>query len=397
MKIRMGFSTASCGVTYIATREQLVSYLRRHGWQKQNHPNTNILVFNGPPDDLGAPLKLVIPVSANDADLAESLESAMDLLAEIEGRTIDSVRASIQNQSHDILRQRIFGNSSLTNLSLEKAPRIVKHMRDLVYYSACVEESPQPFFPKGRKIGKELTRKCRFGHTFAGSYGMTLEMPIVPNPQTTLSDDYENPPFERRVMQRIIRGLVAIERGAAEADVAVLTDSIKRGFNANLYEVMLDLLDELDDYSLEYSVSWSGEYRTESDLTEISQIRLVPSTVMPFIDSAARSLRQSKESHEVVIRGSIVQLRAESVDPDDEEDEEECRERVVTVRWQMPSGQYGNVRLPLSVEDYRTACDAHRDNATVQARGRLEKLGKYWYLTSATEFLVTSGSPDDQS
>ncbi len=395
MKIRTDFSTVPGGASLLPTKEQLAAYLRKHDWHKQGHPNADLLVFNGPPDDLGSPLRIVVPVKASASDLADSLESAIALLAEVEKRTVDAVRASIHNQSHDILRQRIFGNSNLTNLSLEKAPKIVRHMRDLVYYSACAEETPQPFFAKGRNVGRDLTRKCRFGHTFAGSYGMTLEMPLVPNAQTVLSDEYDNPPFERRVMQRIIRGLAAIERGSTEADIAILTGDVAGGFNANLYEVMLDLFNELDDYSLDYDISWSGEYRPAPDLSTISRIRLVPNTIRPYVESAARALRQSKESQETFIQGSIVQLRAESVDT--EEDEVEYSERLITVRWDMPSGQPGNIRLQLSAEDYRLACDAHRDNMSVRATGKPEKIGKYWYLTSATHFSVIPEASNDRT
>jgi hypothetical protein len=43
-------------------------------------------------------------------------------------------------------------------------------------------------YTKGRKIGKEYTHKCRFGHTFQGSFGLTIEMPLPPSTVSSFSN-----------------------------------------------------------------------------------------------------------------------------------------------------------------------------------------------------------------
>ena len=60
--------------------------------------------------------------------------------------------------------------------------------------------------------------------------------------------------------------------------------------------------------------------------------------------------------------------------------------KVVVVSGKTDAHKEINLRLVLSPEEYRVACDAHRDNMRVSVRGMLERHGKYWLLTSPEDF-----------
>jgi hypothetical protein len=309
------------------------------------------------------------------------------LVAALSRHTVAQVRQMLLNRGSDILCHRLLANTKILSLPLEVAPKAVGYLRDLVYYAACAEEDPQPFFEKGRKIGKDYTTRCRFGHTFAGSFGLTVEMPIPPNPDGLLIPDAQAAPFERRVMIRVIRGLQIASKGLREGDVSILTRDYTQGFNANLCEVMAGLTQELPGFGSEFTMLWSPEYAIEDQFKNAGPVRIDPDSFRPFFEAAAKSLRQAKESEQTTIRGLVIQLHADPGDDDTDEDDE----RQIIVKCDLGTLRAVKVHVSLNADDYGKACDAHKDNREVEIDGRPEKLGKFWNLTSPANFRVVSG------
>jgi hypothetical protein len=75
--------------------DNVVTYLQQHGWQKIDHPNTRLLVFQGVNDDRGYPIQIVLPSQNNFEDSDSRTErlrqrllaKAINLLASIEDRS----------------------------------------------------------------------------------------------------------------------------------------------------------------------------------------------------------------------------------------------------------------------------------------------------------------------
>jgi len=289
------------------------------------------------------------------------------------------------NSSSDFLRPRILTPLNSSNISLDAAKTIIGNLHGLVYYAACLEEDCQPFFAKGRNIGKKYVDRCRFGQTFLGSYGVTIEMPMAPSSH----ENVEQMPFERRIMVRIARGLHTIRKASQEVDVSVLTNAYKQGFNANLYETMQNLMDSLQECQIEFAFTWSPEYVVPQELTNMSAIRLVPASVIPFLESAAKSLRRSSESQDTTVMGKIIQLRgSEEVTEEGDDLVFSSEHGTIVIEWETEKGRPCQIRAVLSQEDYRLACDAHRDDQAISIKGKPEKPGKYLILTSPVDFRV---------
>jgi hypothetical protein len=64
---------------------------------------------------------------------------------------------------------------------------------------------------------------------------------------------------------------------------------------------------------------------------------------------------------------------------------------MTVIEWETEKGKPCLIRAVLSQEDYKLACNAHRDGKTVSIRGKPEKPGKYLILTSPTDFKVVDG------
>ena len=80
--------------------DNFVNYLHQHGWQRIDHPNTRLLVFQGVNDDRGYPIQIVLPSQNNFEDSDRLLAKAVNLLAVIEDRstqeTIDLLSSEAQ-------------------------------------------------------------------------------------------------------------------------------------------------------------------------------------------------------------------------------------------------------------------------------------------------------------
>ena len=61
---------------------------------------------------------------------------------------------------------------------------------------------------------------------------------------------------------------------------------------------------------------------------------------------------------------------------------------MIVIEWEPEKGKPCLIRVFLSQEDYRVACDAHRDGKLISIRGKPEKPGKYLILTSSADFKI---------
>jgi hypothetical protein len=77
----------------------VIPYLKQHGWQQIPHPNEHLLVFEGPLDDYGNPIQLVLPSRDDLGDTPLRLVEAVHLLADVENRLPEAVLGDIQEEA----------------------------------------------------------------------------------------------------------------------------------------------------------------------------------------------------------------------------------------------------------------------------------------------------------
>jgi hypothetical protein len=94
--------------------------------------------------------------------------------------------------------------------------------------------------------------------------------------------------------------------------------------------------------------------------------------------------RGAMESTRKTICGYVIGLSAADMD-----EENEYAQRVVTVKPEDEASGIKRVKLYLGLEDYKKACDAHRDSLKIEVEGILERDGKQWRLTQASEFKLS--------
>lgn len=333
--------------------------------------NESAIVFEGPVDDIGNPATLILPASAEFVDAERWVVKALNLLAAIEDIPVAELKEKILLTRSDFVRPRILTPDNQSSISLALAHQVIGGFYNLICDAACLEEEVQPFFSKRRGIGKVYAERCQFGQTFPGSYGLTIEMPI----EASVAQESDEMPIERRIMMRIAHGLHNVNLAAQKRDGSLLLNDYQQGFNANLYETLFGLMQALGNWPIEFSFSWSPEYTVPKTEFYHHPIRLVPDRTLPFLNQAAQDLRRYAQLQDTLITGKIVHLRGDS-------------NRDIDIKWEGNKGKSNLVRVTLSSEQYKLACDAHRDELLVSVRGQPEKRGKQIVLNHPVDFQI---------
>lgn len=119
----------------------------------------------------------------------------------------------------------------------------------------------------------------------------TLECPVTP--PAGRSSRSSAPPFERRVTERIMRGLGCLHTAVMDGRVDALVEGYEKGLNANMCEALLSLRDYPGDAQIEFGVSWSKRLQSPLDLPRSV---LIEERGFELLNQTARALRESDES-----------------------------------------------------------------------------------------------------
>lgn len=93
--------------------EKFAIYLENHGWRKETHKNKNILLFEGPNDDAGDPLELLLPANLNLKDSLLRLSEAINTLSIVNNELPDLIiqeilRTQIKRKELSIQAKALF-------------------------------------------------------------------------------------------------------------------------------------------------------------------------------------------------------------------------------------------------------------------------------------------------
>jgi len=349
--------------------EDITPYLKENGWRlKQREP---YFVFEGKNDDDGNPIQIVLPRGKDPEDIHRRIAETISLLSAIENRSPYEVIRAINGINKDI----VFFKPKTHKISLEKAKSYINKIRQYYNYGASVEAEPSQTFIKSTKKGREFVEQnCFFGHTFKGSFGFTIETTLLPRSQITLDGkkkEEQVPPFERRVIERLVRGIKYANESVMVGNPDVIVANYKTGLNANMCDALSDLIEEFKDLETEFYVSWSPSYEPDEKLRGTRVV--LSSKTQNYLKAASKSLSGASESENITLSGKIIELKRPHYDDDNELPDDQNH---IVIR-----DDYGkNVTVLLTESDYKDACNAHRDKATVSIQGTLEKEGKFWVL-----------------
>jgi hypothetical protein len=324
-------------------------------------------------------IELAVPRAVETAESVRRMQGVLETLSQVEGRDRIQVASDVRSIGFDVVKSRIPDDQVYEDtIHLDQAVNYTAGVKKLLAAGATTEIAPDVFFMRVRKEAAQYAEQCRFGHTFKGSFGFTIESPVAPNSEPVFPGMEQSPPFERRVIQRLGRGIGLVQDAVRAEDPAIVVAGYETGFSANMCEEFASLVDQTSPSGLAFGFALSPEWPAPR-LAELK----VGAQHVEMSRVAAKTMRERTPLQPMEISGRITRLQNEA-DPQDLLDE--THEREIVIYWK--SDEFGglNVHIALAPAEYLAAAEAHMRGRGAQATGRLEKRGRFWWLVEVTAF-----------
>lgn len=316
-------------------------------------------------------------------DYSESVNRAVEKLADIEGRPTSEIAKAVSEVGEDALSFRVITErSSSTSLPLSSAESMITGMQQLLLASACSTIAPQAHHPRLSRIeAKEVLNSARFGHTRPGSFVFNVSCPIDRGEiQSSFLSGDGSLPFARRTTTTLMnstRQLVdAIESDKVENLLSSVGPNI---ISANFCDALSKFEDKSLGNSLEISVTWAARLLPNAVDPRLSTIR-IQQDYFSRIDEVGRRLRAQVQHQDGKFVGTVEGLEGE-MGPDGR------RYGDVLLSILTTEGERVEARASLDAEQYAKAYSAHwNEKGFVQIIGRLHPGRQPRRLTNITEF-----------
>jgi hypothetical protein len=312
------------------------------------------------------------------------VRDAVQVLTEFETRGSQEVIDSIKRVGYDVIRSAIPSEFVTDDtIRLAAATDFVSQMRGLLAATATTEKKPRPTFGRLLKESVQYADACRFGHTYRGSFGFVIESPLPALDAMPLLVDAPPTPFERRVLQRLARGISTVVQAAEGGSTAPITSAVNSGFSANGCEQLADLIDAVSPAGLKFAFDLSPEWAVDRSMD--GAVYLVTAVHAEVCRSAARELRRDDTAIPVDVAGRVVRLQNQT-DPSDLTSQ--TGEHEVVILWS--SDDFGDIQVKtnLTPADYLAAVGAHGQGLPIWVRGTLIRVGRQWVLNAPHSFNV---------
>jgi hypothetical protein len=333
-------------------------------------------------------VEVVLPKTRSLSDADRLISDAIRTISQLDDKEPSSIVDDINSIGYDRIKTIIPTELvRFDSIELDMAHRFIENAKRLFTATATNELAPSPFFGRTTKEAQAYSERCRFGHTFRGSFGFTIESPVARNDEPSLPAFEQPAPFERRVIQRLARGLKNIEAAQRADDSTVLAREFSNGFNANMCDAFADLVAQTSD-RLKFVFAWSPEWHPSPDLAQIESYSIDPATV-PIVRDAAEKMRQSYISRVRTITGQVTRLKSEH-NPADLLDLSSPREIVIEGNSDELTSI--KVRVVLSPTDYILAVEAHKSGSLISITGLLERRKRGWSLSDPSFLSIRSST-----
>jgi hypothetical protein len=359
-------------------------YLASHGWKRDDASSTSLgSVFHFPalPD-----AEALLPNRRDLADYVDRMADIVEMLAAVEERPVWQVLSDLSGPPADVLRLQVIApGATLGTLPLEEGRRLIDGARSLLIASACSARQAAAFFPRlAYKEAVEFLQTCQLGQTERGSFVAKILAPVPPqiNNQNGLFDDDDDvflasEPFARRSTVRLMTGLHHIRAAIDSGNYDQILQGIEAGVSANLCEAVASMQPVGDQSQLRIQMTWSPSRPRLP--TAVTNVVAFSRTAFEIAREAGRKLRDEPSTRKQ-IEGRIVTLKAELSLFDD-------FEGTVVLKADL-GGSPTRVQVILKSDDYKKACDAHRDGQTVAVTGLLQREAKLYHLLQPQNFRV---------
>lgn len=358
----------------------LKRYLVAAGWRRRTLPSGVEVFANGPE---GNSIEIVLPETSVDDDLPERITIAIRTLSAVERLPPDAIISAIRAISYDLVHSRL-PDSAIRHdtIKLGTAEEFIKRMVKILAASAHSELHDGPYFLRLNGIAQRYADECRFGHTFRGSFGFTVESPVGPNTLEPVVGEIPTPPLERRAIRRLARGLRTVREAISVDDPTQIIGGYSTGLNANACEELAALVELPQGGGLSFEIVFSPEWGFPPDIGATCAVDFKQAQGVEVIRAAAQALRAVNDGKLRTIVGKVTTLRSRE-NPSDLFSISGSQD--VIVEWVSDEFGSKNVRVSLGPEEYLQAVEAHKAGQAVSVEGELEQ-ARQWRLENPRAF-----------
>lgn len=354
----------------------LKRYLKSTGWRLRVLPSGLEMFILGPDED---EIEIVLPPTSRVRDIEMRIAHAVRSLSALERRDAGEVISAIRSLSYDLVLSKLpDGAIRHDTITFRTAREVVRRMGTILRASAQAELHSQPYYLHADSAALRYADECRFGHTFRGSFGFTIESPVGPNTDGLIGDLPVAPPLGRRVVQRLVRGLQHLTLAVADEDPDLIVLNFAEGLNANACEELAHLVTAPQVGEIDFEIVLSPEWGRPDRILSSSKFSIKQGIATDLLLTAAKSLREVNYVKRKTIQGKVRDLHS----MENPSDLYTTGTQDVRVEW--VSEEHGTIKVHVSLgpEDYRKAYEAHGTFRDVKMVGELERPGGRWTLVN---------------
>lgn len=360
-------------------KSTVIRYLTDQGWERQSSRDGKLLKLSlAGRSDLSQPVNLIFSQESRPEEESAEVASALETIQQIYDLSFYEISRSLISLACDLIFTRI-PDEYVRHESIELgiANSYVGNMRSFLAASATTELSGEKTFRRTLKEALNYANRCRFGHTFHGSFGFVVESPVGINDSPEFAAVEAQVPFGRKVIQRIARGLSSYNEAIRHDDPSPIVIA-QDGMSANMCDEVVGLIEDTGLSKLEMSIALSPEWGDRPD--GATQVFKIEKRYVDLLKEASSRLRKEEIPKQETVIGRIVRLETDG-NPSDLIDDHAGRE--IWVSWD--SAEYGPIRVlvALNPQSYLTALEAHKGGQLFAITGLLRRQGRTWVLDNA--------------
>ncbi|MFC3691458.1 hypothetical protein ACFOWB_04430 [Chenggangzhangella methanolivorans] len=313
--------------------------------------------------------EIVLPASTGRSDEALKIDLALKTLSGLEDGTESQIAERIASYSRDLFRARLPDEAVfMDSIRLKVAESFLRRMRQFLEAAGTAEETSLAYVRGPSPLGAAYAADCRFGHTFVGSFGFSIQSSVGPN--SGYFDNEVDParPFSRRVFERVARGMGHIAKAWDVREPRLLVEHYKDGFNSNMLENFSILLATGGVKRLEIDIDFSPEWKTPPDIARTLSIG-IDTAAAHMMQEAAAYLRANEPPPLLRLTGTVSRLETSDRPPT-------LLERdgfgEIYIEWLFRGSRRVRTRVRLPIAEYYDALRAHSEGLRVSVAGYMD-------------------------
>lgn len=354
------------------TAASLERYLLLNEWVRNyDFPNRNMMVFERN-DEI-----LAFPASEKLSDFYVNLPKVIETLSYLYDKSVIDITKEISASYHDLLEFRIKSEiSSDGQLPLDYASECIEGIKELILYAACAEQTNQPVCFRVTNNAKNVLNGFKLAQTEVGSFVINIDIQVADEEeQYTINGIEVDSGMEHMVVQRIGQAIKQIDEITKNNNLfdEIVANAYESGVTANICESLMKLKPDSSNAEIETKIRYATVYgKKEVDIVKIQNCHFYT------MSEISKHYRENESEMLVSVEGYITSLNKKKID-------EVHSDRVIRAVVDV-NGDMRTVSAELCDEDYRVACDAHRDGEKILIKGILDMSKKIYKFMSVNSF-----------